>query len=273
MKWFYAEAGQQRGPVEDEEFRHLTASGAVQPDTLVWHDGMASWQRWDAVSGMPPASPGPVPASPQQLDVVAPVAAAQPAGDAKFCSVCGSAFSAAALVPIGDRLICINCKPAFLQSLREGRQGMSTNQYGGFWIRFAARLIDGIIMTIVSGIFQFAGLAALGINLANLGKNPGDVGSVFTIFAVTSLIGIGIQMAYEVYFLVTRGATPGKILLNLKVVRSDGGPLSTGRAVGRFFGNMLSSMTLSIGYIIAGIDDQKRALHDHLCDTRVIRTN
>ncbi len=273
MKWFYAEAGQQRGPVEDEEFRHLTASGAVQPDTLVWHDGMASWQRWDAVSGVPPASPVTMPTGPQQLDVVAPVAAAQSADDAKFCSVCGSAFSAAALVPIGDRLICINCKPAFLQSLREGRQGMSTNQYGGFWIRFAARFIDGIIMTIVSGIFQFAGLAALGISLTDLGKNPGDVGAFFTIFAVTSLIGVGIQMAYEVYFLVTRGATPGKILLNLKVVRSDGGPLSVGRAVGRFFGNMLSGMTLSIGYIIAGIDDQKRALHDHLCDTRVIRTN
>jgi uncharacterized RDD family membrane protein YckC len=35
---------------------------------------------------------------------------------------------------------------------------------------------------------------------------------------------------------------------------------------------MLSAIILMIGYIMAGFDEQKRALHDILCDTRVIRT-
>jgi uncharacterized RDD family membrane protein YckC len=59
--------------------------------------------------------------------------------------------------------------------------------------------------------------------------------------------------------------------LDLKVVRPDGGPISLGRAVGRYFAKIVSGIILAIGYIIAGFDDQKRALHDMMCDTRVIR--
>ena len=96
---------------------------------------------------------------------------------------------------------------------------------------------------------------------------------MLAIVGLVYLIGIAINLAYEVYFLVNRGATPGKMMLNLKVTRSDGGPITTGRAAGRFFGYLLSSMTMMIGFIIAAFDDQKRSLHDHLCDTRVIRTD
>ena len=178
-----------------------------------------------------------------------------------------------ALVPIGDHLICPKCKPAFLQSLREGRQSISHQQYGGFWIRLLARIIDGILVGIVSSVIQFMAAAGLGINFSSLGSGNQEQAAVLAILGLVYLIGIAINLAYEVYFLVNRGATPGKMMLNLKVTRSDGGPITTGRAVGRFFANILSGMTFGIGYIIAGFDDQKRALHDHLCDTRVIRTN
>ena len=47
---------------------------------------------------------------------------------------------------------------------------------------------------------------------------------------------------------------------------------ATGRAVGRYFAQWLSAFILYIGYIIAGFDSEKRALHDHICDTRVIYT-
>jgi uncharacterized RDD family membrane protein YckC len=49
-------------------------------------------------------------------------------------------------------------------------------------------------------------------------------------------------------------------------------PITAGRAAGRYFAKMISSMILMIGYIIAGFDSQKRALHDIICDTRVIKT-
>jgi uncharacterized RDD family membrane protein YckC len=44
------------------------------------------------------------------------------------------------------------------------------------------------------------------------------------------------------------------------------------RAFGRYFAKMLSWFTLAIGFIIAGFDVEKRALHDYICSTRVIRT-
>jgi hypothetical protein len=35
----------------------------------------------------------------------------------------------------------------------------------------------------------------------------------------------------------------------------------------------LSGLTCYIGYIIAGFDEQKRTLHDHVCSTRVVYKN
>lgn len=273
MKWYYAEAGQQRGPVEEEEFRQLTATGTIRPDTLVWREGMAGWQQWAELSGPPPIAPvvavAEVPPAATELQAETQPAATRPEDAAKFCSLCGNAYSPQALAAIGDKLVCVNCKPSFLQSMREGRQTVGLKRFGGFWIRFWARCIDSILTGIVTAIIQFSGLAAIGLRTI---END-DLVSTMSIFAFSTLFGLAFQLAYEVYFLVNHGATPGKILLNLKVIRSDGGPITAGRAVGRFFGTMLSSMTLSIGYIIAGVDEEKRALHDHLCDTRVIRTN
>jgi uncharacterized RDD family membrane protein YckC len=96
--------------------------------------------------------------------------------------------------------------------------------------------------------------------------------------ALMSLIGMAfliqfcLSLAYEVYFLTTKGATPGKMALGLKVTRADGGPISVGLAVGRYFAKILSVCTLWIGFIIAGFDREKRSLHDHICGTRVVYT-
>jgi uncharacterized RDD family membrane protein YckC len=81
---------------------------------------------------------------------------------------------------------------------------------------------------------------------------------------------IALSAAYEVWFLTRHGATPGKMVIGKKVVTADGRPLSSGRALGRHFAVYLSSFTLMIGFIMAAFDDQKRALHDRICDTRVI---
>jgi len=66
-------------------------------------------------------------------------------------------------------------------------------------------------------------------------------------------------------------ATPGKLALGLRIVRADGSKLSHGRIIGRFFAEKLSAFVFFIGYLIAAFDDQKRALHDMICDTRVVR--
>jgi uncharacterized RDD family membrane protein YckC len=57
----------------------------------------------------------------------------------------------------------------------------------------------------------------------------------------------------------------------LKVIRPDGEPITYMRAFGRHFAEVLSALILLMGYIMAGFDDQKRTLHDRICDTRVVK--
>jgi uncharacterized RDD family membrane protein YckC len=85
------------------------------------------------------------------------------------------------------------------------------------------------------------------------------------------LIQFAINISYEVGFLGRFGATPGKMACKLKVVTSSGAPISYGRALGRYFASLLSGLILFIGYIMAAFYDEKRALHDRICDTRVIK--
>jgi uncharacterized RDD family membrane protein YckC len=85
------------------------------------------------------------------------------------------------------------------------------------------------------------------------------------------LLGIAMGATYEGLFISRLGATPGKLVLGLRVVRPDGGKVSLSRAIGRYFAKMLSAIILGIGYIMAAFDKEKRGLHDILADTRVIK--
>ena len=192
--------------------------------------------------------------------------AAQTPTTTAFCTECGRPYSPDDLVRFGSNLVCAECKPRFVQRMREGVPGSSTMVYGGFWRRFVAVFLDGIILAVVNfpiqmvlGIFGFRPVQSTGVNFGFLG--------------LLYFVSIALQCAYFTYFWSQKGAAPGQMILGLKVVTAEGGPLTVGRAVGRFFAYMLSAFTLGIGYIIAAFDAQKRALHDHICSTRVIRTS
>ena len=66
------------------------------------------------------------------------------------------------------------------------------------------------------------------------------------------------------------GATVGKMAMKIRVVTAEGQKVSYLRALGRYFAKLLSGMILMIGYLMAAFDDEKRALHDRICNTRVI---
>jgi uncharacterized RDD family membrane protein YckC len=269
MKWYYAEGGKQIGPVEESALDDLVRQGAVRDDTLVWHEGMAAWQRHGAVRGSTNASSSQSPAAPPPP----PAGASQaPSGDIRYCSECGRAVPASQLTSFGDVSVCTQCQPAYSQRMAGPRH------YGGFWMRFLAVIIDAIIIGVVSAMIRIPlGLVGLGVGL-NLGRNPDPNQVLAAMPALMSLIGLSfliqfaLSLTYEVYFLTTKGATPGKMALGLKVIRADGGPISAGLAVGRYFAKILSVLTLWIGFIIAGFDREKRALHDHICGTRVVYT-
>jgi uncharacterized RDD family membrane protein YckC len=214
MKWYYSEGGKQIGPIDETELNRLVTLGAVRSDTLVWHDGLTSWQPLGVVRGMHPAA-----------------------------------------------------------AVAAGRH------YGGFWIRFLARLIDGIIVGVINAIVRIPLMLMFGIGtfgMGGMGRGLGDGrGLVFGpamagMLGVSTLIGVALGAAYEVYFLSAHSATPGKMALGLRVIRADGGPISPMLALGRHFAMWISAFILMIGYIMAGFDPEKRALHDRICETRVI---
>jgi uncharacterized RDD family membrane protein YckC len=193
----------------------------------------------------------------QQMKVAVPVPIAvpvpAPSPVRQYCSRCGRSWPQEQLTSVGGRPVCPNCKHGPPPKPREGPAPPATFAYAGFWTRFVAALLDGVILFMAT-------LIVVGLVTANLGE-PGS-GTTLIVFAMFA--------AYESIFVSRFGATPGKMALKLKVVRSDLRPISLGRAVGRHFAKYLSAVILMAGYIMAGFDPQKRALHDILCDTRVI---
>lgn len=145
-------------------------------------------------------------------------------------------------------------------------------QYGGFWIRLLAKLIDGIILFVVGNIISalFLGDAIMALESLNP-EDPAALGQIMAIFGRLMLLGMVVGLSYHWFFLAKFAATPGKLALGLRIVRGDGSPLSHGRIVARFFAEYLSGFILYIGYIIAAFDDEKRTLHDYICDTRVVK--
>ena len=194
-----------------------------------------------------------------------------PTADARFCTECGKSVNTEDLFQFEGRSICPECKPAFAQRLRQEGLGPATLpgvEYGGFWIRLAARMIDGIIV----------GVAALAVNALIMlvfrepagGRTPLRLMSPL-VPALIFAANIAMAGFYEVFFLVRNAATPGKMALGLKVINVSGAPIGWGKAIARFLCYYLDQLTLLIGYIIAAFDAEKRALHDHICGTRVIR--
>ncbi len=253
--WYYAAGGRQAGPVTEGELDNLISSGVVQGDTLVWHEGLSEWQPLNV------ARPG----TPLSVTSPEPTAVASEVST-RFCSECGQPRLERELVTFGDRVVCYACKDAFTQKVRE--QGAFTPRfaYAGFWIRFLARILDAIVLYIVILPVTFLVLGGTAFTVSSEGPTP----MYLLLNMILLVFQIAVSATYEVWFLTRYGATPGKMVVGKKVVTADGGPLTTGRALGRHFAVYLSSFTLLIGFIMAAFDDQKRALHDRICDTRVI---
>ena len=172
-------------------------------------------------------------------------------------------------------MVCATCKDVMMQRLREGAVpgglAFQGRQFAGFWLRFVAVLIDGIILGVVGAIINIP----FQLMMAGMGTMTDPMaifGSFMGIFSIMMVLNMAIAMVYEAWFVVNKGATPGKLVLSLEVIRADGTRPGWGLAIGRYFAKILSSWpTIWIGYIMAGIDDEKRGLHDRICDTRVVR--
>ena len=137
-------------------------------------------------------------------------------------------------------------------------------QYVGFWSRFAASIIDTILMMII-----VAPLVTW-IYGADYWVDP-EKG--FIAGPADFLLNWLLPAIAVILFWVYRQATPGKMAIGAKIV--DAKTLdkpSTGQLVGRYFGYYISIIPLCLGLIWVGIDAKKQGFHDKLAGTVVIRS-
>lgn len=128
----------------------------------------------------------------------------------------------------------------------------------GFWIRFLAIVIDGLCLAAAEGVL---GVLIVGLLFGRPRTLPALAGLwVFNVF---------LGSIYPVIFHWRWGQTLGKMAVHVKVVTVAGGPLSLNASIIREIGYWVSFLTLCIGYLMAGLRSDKRALHDLMAGTRV----
>jgi uncharacterized RDD family membrane protein YckC len=131
----------------------------------------------------------------------------------------------------------------------------------GFWIRAAALVLDSVFLFFV----------ALALDAVTR-LIWGDLATRSTVIQAS---GMAFQILFPLFYFVLfhwrAGQTLGKMMVDIRVVLVDGGRLTLGVAVLRYFAAMLSAVVFGIGYVMAGLRADKRALHDLLAGTRVER--
>lgn len=156
--------------------------------------------------------------------------------DVQYCQNCGREQTPIAkdTVPVGSSL------------------GVHPIQYAGFWRRVLATLIDGILLSLVTGSFTWT------VDFDDLKIAYG-------------LGGIVQWLYFALMESSNRQATLGKMVIGLVVVDENYRRISFARATGRHFGKFLSAIILGIGFIMAGFTEKKQALHDTFADTLVVQ--
>jgi len=190
-----------------------------------------------------------------------------------FCNQCGQAVNSAAsfCTRCGGTLTpTIPGMPVTAPSMTSS--GIPGPRYGGFWIRWVARLIDGAVVAVVVGpIFAVLMSGYFATHHTFDRDQPPDAGFFVLIALLLFFSMLGVWLYEALMTSSSKQGTLGKMAFRMKVTDLNGARISFGRATGRFFAKILSGMILNIGYIMAGFTDRKQALHDMIAGTLVVR--
>ena len=146
--------------------------------------------------------------------------------------------------------------------------------YAGFWIRFIANFIDGIILGVPLFIAdklifkQVTGMTEeqyYGMNELYTVAAPSSY--LWYSFLFTTLAGI---LYYGILTSSKKQATFGKMAMGIKVVGADGQRIGFFRAALRYLGYIPSGFLLFFGYLMVAFNEKKRGLHDYIANTYVI---
>ncbi len=135
-------------------------------------------------------------------------------------------------------------------------------QYGGFWARFVALILDNAIVFVI----LLAAAFGMGMMIAVAGMDgmAGTVGGLLVTFVPFLYWPVMESSKWQ--------ATVGKRVMGLEVTDLEGNRLSFVHALLRAFGKIVSSIPFGIGFLIAAFTARKQALHDMIAKTLVVRT-
>jgi uncharacterized RDD family membrane protein YckC len=126
-----------------------------------------------------------------------------------------------------------------------------TTRYAGFWIRFVAYLIDGILLSVVTSPIAFG------------------IGNAFILSVVYAVIFVAYFVLTAMYL---NGASLGKKLLGLRVANQNGTTPEPARIALRYLiGYPISGLIFCLGFIWIGFDGQKQGWHDKIFSTYVVK--
>jgi uncharacterized RDD family membrane protein YckC len=196
------------------------------------------------------------------------------AADTAFCQSCGNPVARATLPPAYP--------PPVSPHAGVGAIVYASNvTYAGFWLRLVAHLVDNFIigfitlLLIVPLFFLMGGVAFL-TSISHGRGEPPDPSQMWAVVPlIVMIIGVSVLGQWLYFAYMESGekqATWGKQILGLYVTDLAGNRISFGRASGRFFAKLITSLIpFGLGYIMAGFTERKQALHDMIASCLVLR--
>jgi uncharacterized RDD family membrane protein YckC len=142
-----------------------------------------------------------------------------------------------------------------------------TTRYAGFWIRVGANVLDVLALAAIS---QVAHLATGGASVLNPGPAMGRV-AVSLGFADIVVGGI-IPPLVIISCWIALGASPGKLLLGLRIVdEATGGRPTAWQCIGRYVMALVGILCAGVGYLWIAVDRRNQGWHDKVVRTLVVR--
>lgn len=270
-QWYHADRQRQQiGPQSTDELVQRFRTGEIDAATLVWREGLESWQPLGSLR----AELG-LEEAPATLDFrVEPVAAAAAAAAAaeQYTPTAEDRYA----VPDGGGYSPYSAPAAAVGATAAPVLGGEV-VHAGLWRRFAASCIDGVVTSIVSYALLIPLMLAFGMSLSSLtGSDLASAGFSAGFLVLNYSISIGVPALYFAWMHSSgTQASLGKMAVGAKVVRGNGDPIGFGRAFLRYIAYLLFIvLTCGIGILISGLmvafTERKQAPHDMLCDTLVV---
>ncbi len=149
-------------------------------------------------------------------------------------------------------------------------------QYAGFWARVAALIIDllvvGIPLQIASRVLSGAVPTEVGLCQSGSAICDQPTGAGWLLLVMVWLAELAAGIAYWAYLEGVRGQTLGKQALGIMVIDHDTGHvIGPGRAIGRYFARIISTLVMFLGYFWMLWDPEKQTWHDKLVRSVVVK--